>query len=518
MNNEWDRETEVLVVGYGLSGAVAAIEAHDAGARVIILEKGRYPGGLSILSGGGMKCVDDVEKVTTYLRTISGGRVDDELILPFAREFAKNAEYLEQLCQVNGARLVVHGRGDGGEPSSGEQPPASRSVYPLPGGDGFNSMRVAEVPGFHGFPWVQHESPAGEAVMKVVFDNVEKRDIEVLLATTAKRLLTNTEGVVNGVIAQSEGREMTIRANRAVVLATGGFEQNEWMKLQFLQGTPFYSMAPLTHTGDGITMAQQVGAALWHMWHVHGSYGFKVPEYPIAFRHAFSGRRNPKRIMPWIVVDKFGARYMNEYQPAAQDTNHRAMEVLDPDIPGYSRIPSYIIFDEAGRKRGPIANPLAIGDDFYVWSKDNMAEVEKGWILKADSIHELALKLKEMPEDQTLMDTETLETTIAGWNRVGATGKDSFHRPPGTVMPIEVPPFYAAEVWPTISNTQGGPRHNVRQQVIDAMGDIIPHLYAVGELGSFFGHIYELASNLSECLSSGRVAGRCVAAEEPLAE
>ena len=85
-------------------------------------------------------------------------------------------------------------------------------------------------------------------------------------------------------------------------------------------------------------------------------------------------------------------------------------------------------------------------------------------------------------------------------------------------MPIEIPPFYASEVWPVISNTQGGPEHNVRQQIIDAMGNTISHLYAVGELGSFFSHIYELGCNLGECLSSGRVAGRPAAAEEPLAK
>jgi len=58
--------------------------------------------------------------------------------------------------------------------------------------------------------------------------------------------------------------------------------------------------------------------------------------------------------------------------------------------------------------------------------------------------------------------------------------------------------------------------HNVNQQVMDAFGQPIPHLYAAGELGSFFSHIYELGFNLSECFSSGRVAGRNAAAEKPL--
>jgi succinate dehydrogenase/fumarate reductase flavoprotein subunit len=392
----------------------------------------------------------------------------------------------------------------------------TKGVYPLPGQDAFYVVAVTEVPGFKGFPWVQKLMPAGVNLMKVVFDHVDRRGIESLLSTPAKRLVTDTRGMVTGVIAQSGDQEIAIKARRAVILATGGFEQNEWLQMQYLQGKPFYSMAPLTHTGDGIIMAQKVGAALWHMWHIHGSYGFKYPEFPIAFRHFFAGFRNPQRKMPWIVVDKYGRRYMNEYQPAPQDTGHRAMELLDPDIPGYSRIPSYIIFDGEGRKRGPLAKPLSLGVHIYEWSKDNMQEVEKGWILEADSIHDLALKINKTPENQSLMDAELIEETISRWNDSVKRGKDWLRRPQGTMIPIKTPPFYAAEVWPTISNTQGGPVHNVRQQVIDALGDPIPHLYAVGELGSFFSHIYELAGNLGECLSSGRIAGTYAAAEGPI--
>ncbi|MFC1979918.1 FAD-binding protein, partial [Chloroflexota bacterium] len=292
--------------------------------------------------------------------------------------------------------------------------------------------------------------------------------------------------------------------------------QNQWLQMQYLQGKPFYSMAPLTHTGDGILMAQKVGAALWHMWHVHGSYGFKFPEFPIAFRHPFAGRRNPKQIMPWVVVDKFGNRYMNECQLAPQDTGHRAMEIFDPDMPGYPRIPSYLIFDEAGRKRGPIAKPLSIGEYRYDWSKDNVEEVEKGWIMKEESIGDLASRIRGTVENDGRMEAEVLEAMISEWNGMIKMGKDKLHRLPGTMMAIEVSPFYAVPVWPVISNTQGGPQHNEKQQVIDAFGEPIPHLYAAGELGSFWSHLYLLAGNLGECLSSGRVAGRHAVEESPI--
>ena len=83
--------------------------------------------------------------------------------------------------------------------------------------------------------------------------------------------------------------------------------------------------------------------------------------------------------------------------------------------------------------------------------------------------------------------------------------------------PIENPPYYAMESWPTLTNTQGGPQHNARQQVVDYHETPVPRLYACGELGSMFGHLYELAGNLGECISSGRIAGQFAAEEKAIA-
>ena len=345
--NKWNEEADVIIIGYGLSGAVAAIEAHDRGAEVIILEKSQYPGGCSILSGGMVLCARNAEDATKYLIATSGGRVDESLIRPFAQDLADNEEYLRKLAQPYNATVKTRKAHEPGKRDESGYIPLG---YPFEGYETFYRAGVASLPGFNGFPWVQKLSPAGVNLMKIVFDSVEERSVRIMLSTPAKRLVTNAEGAVIGIIADKEGKELALKARRAVILACGGFEQNEWLLKQYLQGMPFYSMAPLTHTGDGILMTQKVGAALWHMWHIHGSYGFKFDEFPIAFRTPFAGSRNPKRTMPWIVVDKSGARYMNEYQPAPQDTGHRAMEVFDPDMPGYSRIPSYIIFDEVGRK------------------------------------------------------------------------------------------------------------------------------------------------------------------------
>jgi succinate dehydrogenase/fumarate reductase flavoprotein subunit len=81
---------------------------------------------------------------------------------------------------------------------------------------------------------------------------------------------------------------------------------------------------------------------------------------------------------------------------------------------------------------------------------------------------------------------------------------------------ISKPPFYAVEVWPSLLNTQGGPRRNEKAQIVDTDNKPIKRLYSAGELGSIFNMLYPGAGNVSECLSFGRISGRNAAAELPL--
>ena len=83
------------------------------------------------------------------------------------------------------------------------------------------------------------------------------------------------------------------------------------------------------------------------------------------------------------------------------------------------------------------------------------------------------------------------------------------------MMPIDTPPYYIGEIWPMVSNTQGGPVHNARRQIMDVFGRPIPRLYSAGELGSAFGFLYLSGGNLSECVVGGRIAGRGAAALKP---
>jgi succinate dehydrogenase/fumarate reductase flavoprotein subunit len=83
------------------------------------------------------------------------------------------------------------------------------------------------------------------------------------------------------------------------------------------------------------------------------------------------------------------------------------------------------------------------------------------------------------------------------------------------MVSIECPPFYTIPIWPIITNTQGGPVHNPLQQVVDPYGKPIRRLYAAGEMGSIFGHLYMLAGNNAECFIGGKIAGMNAATEKP---
>ena len=264
-------------------------------------------------------------------------------------------------------------------------------------------------------------------------------------------------------------------------------------------------------------MAQHLGAALWHMWHIHGAYGFRHsdPNYPYSIRLKrfpdwFPGDADRVKLkMPWILVDQDGARFMSEQQPYTQDTAVRPMQYYDPVRQRFPRNPAFMICDEDGRRMFPLGKPTSNDEGVrYAWSEDNLKEVELGILKRADSLSDLASILG--------LNVAALERSVARWNSLCERGRDDdFGRPPGSMMPIAVPPFYGAPVWATLSNTQGGPVHDAQQRIIDVYDKPILRLYAAGELGSSFGHLYLSGGNIAECFVTGRIAGRNAAAAQP---
>lgn len=515
----FDETYDVVVVGSGLAGGIAAINAAEAGAKVLLVEKSEVPGGLSICSYGAVRSARDPEGAFAYLKATNAGRTPDDVLRALADGMCGIEACVRELAKINNAVISTSVE----EAAAGGDDPNRRRVganYPFPGAAAFYHTTVVDVPGFDAgkhYPWA-NGAPGGPKLYKIIHDHLVQRGVEIRLATPAQRLITDpATREVRGVKVAVNGVEKAIAARRGVILACGGFEGSAAMKEQFLEGKPVYNAAARTNEGDGIRMAQDLGAQLWHMWHIHGAYGFRNPDpaYPYAIRLKrfpdwFPGEQGRARVkMAWILLDQDGRRFMSEYQPYTQDTGVRPMQHYDPVRQRYPRNPAYMVCDEEGRRMYPLGKATSNDRGIrYYWSDDNLKEVESGILKRADTLEGLAIALGLGPE--------AVVASANRWNEQCARGADDDHgRPGGTMTPIAKPPYYGAPVWATLSNTQGGPVHDAQSRVIDVYGKTIPRLYAAGELGSAFGHLYLSGGNIAECFVTGRIAGRGAASLAP---
>ena len=508
-SGDFDEAYDVVVAGYGFAGGIAAIEAARAGAKVLICEKMPQGGGISICSGGAVRCAGSADEAFAYLRATNAGTTPDEVLRALAEGMASAQSYLEWLVSmVPGARLKQMADKKGGN-------------YPFPGWQTFYSAQVEAPQGVDlaaRYPNVRTKPSSGAPAMFYVIDaHLERLGVEVRVGAPVARLIRTARNEIRGIVTVTARGERRIAARRAVILACGGFEANAQMKTRYWEGKPVLTASTRGNTGDGVQMAQAAGADLWHMWHFHGCYAFKhpQPDFPFALRVKRLPDWNPARKdeadvkMVWIVVDQSGRRYMNESPPYCQDTAHRPMHLLDPETMSYPRNPSYLITDERGRATYPLGDVRTNDHQYaYDWSEDNKKEIALGILRQAASIDELAAWIGA--------DATALAATLARWNASCDQGHDrDFGRPRGTMMRIDTPPYCFGEVFPAVSNTQGGPVHNPKQEIIDTAGAPIARLYAAGELGSSFGHLYLSGGNIAECFVTGAIAGREAAALHP---
>ncbi|AHF79084.1 Fumarate reductase/succinate dehydrogenase, flavoprotein subunit (plasmid) [Sodalis praecaptivus] len=500
----FDTFYDVVVVGFGFAGGAAALAAHDAGARVLLIEKMPDPGGISICAGGGVRTVTDRAQGRAYLRETAGPDVPDDVIDMMTDGMAGLEAYFRELAKINNATIQLRDRGGN---------------YPFPGHDALGIVEVAAIPGFDARKEYPHARGRllGPNVFKLLHDNIRARGIDIWLETAAERLITDAAGAVLGLRVNQRDEQRHIGARRGVILATGGFEAAPEMQRKYWQIRPVMPAATRANTGDGIRMAQAVGADLWHMWHFHGSYGFRHVDasYPYALRVKRLPDWTPQVSAPevamsWIVLNRRGQRFMNEYQPYVQDTGHRPLDQFDPVTQRFPHIPAFLVVDEEGRQRYPLGQAV-LNDratEPYVWSDDNLKEVENGILQRAESVEALATLIGAEPD--------ALRETLARWNRQCEQGRDDdFARPASSMLPVKTPPFYVGQLWPLVNNTQGGPAHDAHLRVINPFKEPIPRLYTAGELGSIWGYLYLGAGNLAECFITGQVAGTHAAGLSP---
>jgi succinate dehydrogenase/fumarate reductase flavoprotein subunit len=478
----WDEEADVVVIGYGFAGAATAITANDLGAKVLLLEKApvEHKGGNSRVSANLVFWPNNIAKAKDYFLALAGPYIDgisEEMLEVWAQEMFANKAWLVGLGMTPVEMPYIE-------------------FQDMPGSDCVRVMMNGAGP------------VGGERLWRVIEQAVANRPIRVLYETPATSLVKIGDQIV-GVIAERSGKRIAIKANRAVVLTCGGFENNPAMIRNFVEGLPeIYPHGTPYNTGDGVRMGLEVGAELWHMNNISGPLlSFKAPDIPVA------QWLNLPHGKSYMFVGGDGARFTMEGDPCITGDLHGKVKRHGVWMQQTLPMPIHMIFDEAYRKAGRIGHATADWDvshgNRYDWSDDNLREVKKGWIKTASTLEALAALIKVSPE--------ALKKSVARFNQFAKSGVDAdWDRPGDTLAALEVPPYYAMPLTPALVNTQGGPRRNENAQIMGANGKPIGRLYSAGELGSIYSFLYQGGGNIGECFAFGRIAGKNAAREVAL--
>lgn len=477
----WDGRYDVVVIGFGAAGAASAISAANEGANVLLLDKAPegHEGGNTRYCGQTIAYGNkDVEGTRKYYEALFGSMpIPEDVFSVFVEGVASSADDIAPFLGLDRDEFIhLHDISPAYKIYSPEYPEfGGENVEMMPLHNGFND----------GYLWRAYR----QSVVGL------KDRVDVWFESPAIRLLQDPETkTVVGVEVGRKGKTVNIRADNGVVLACGGFENNPEMVKDYLGMPKAAPIGTLYNTGDGIRMAQEVGADLWHM-HVYetlmilGGVSYVVGEGERAsFIQAGQGMNNGSLVM----VGTDGYRFIRE------DEGNRHGHLYQNGVWQSVKYPErfFLVYDQSKLDELLEANqvPRERLDEAY----------------SAPSITELA----------GLIGTKegVLEETVSNFNSFAASGKDlSQNRSAESMRPFDDGPYYALELVPTILNTQGGPRRNANAEVVGVDGSAIPHLYSAGECGGVTSNMYQGGGNMTECLVFGRIAGRNAAAEkEPL--
>lgn len=441
---------DVVVIGTGMAGCVAAIEAASRGAKVAVLDKApeNKAGGNSALAAGifGMPRDDTPAARAMFIEdftTKSQGRGHIRIYEALAKNVRTDVEWLRQ----NGVEFL---------PREGTMPP-------------YRIATVVTAPGM----WVGMPRQ-----LKALRDRVAAKGGSFAFNTKARQLLMNERGAVAGVRALGTEGVVDFRS-RSVVIATGGYAANR----QILEGYSDPNAGVLMvrgidwATGDGLAMAQAAGAGLRGM-------GGLMALHISAVDPVETSAGNPLFAQPYCIsINRDGRRFMDESKGYVV----HGKAVLDQPGQGVA-----LVFDETIK---------ALAGPSISYATFRRLGIK---VAKADTLEELA-KMIGMPVEPFLDTVRTFNAAVKEQSAVGAN-------PPKQQMAfkIEKPKFYAFHpLVPGITLTFGGIMTDERAQVLEPDGRSIAGLYAAGEgAGHAFFDDYIGGSALTNCLVMGRIAGQ----------
>jgi len=453
----WDGEADVVVVGGGNTGIPAAITAHDKGAKVMVLE-----------ASGGM---------ASSLAMIAGGT-------PFTGTDLQKAEGIEDSPDQLYKEAV---KVSGGDPELWRAlADRQEEVYEWLKSLGAKPEKVLLAPGHLVRRSIKFEGH-GPALCNVLRNALKKSGIDVQYKHRARKLIIDNGRVV-GIAAESDGKTNSFKAKKAVILATGGFCQNLDIVKEFgPQYADLVPTAPKTHQGDGLKMAMAIGA---------GTDGLGLAVCPSMPVGAETLQFVNAGIQGGITVDRDGERFGNEATEELGTYTEKHKICLDHDPTGLH----ITICDEAMRKMNepPATKP-------------------RETIYKANTIEELEKQL-DMPTGNLKATVDEYNSDIEkyGYDRKFGRRLQGMYWPDVPVMKLDQPPFYAVKNKICLTSMKGGLKINAKCQVIDQFGDVIPGLYAAGEIAGGLEripHHYYTGRMTLQAFTQGRIAGD-IAADE----
>lgn len=451
------QKKDVVVIGAGGAGLIAAIEAKNNGAQnVIVLEKMAFAGGNTLISGGEYAAPNNWVQVKKGLKDsndafyndiLKGGdnEGDPKLVRVLADNALSGAEWLKDYINMTFEDRQMFFGGHSVE----------RSLVPL--------------------------GATGVEMISKLLAKAEELNIPVLYETPAVELIVD-KGRVTGVKALSEEKEYTFLAKDGVILASGGFGSNLEMRVKYNKDVDenILSTNTVGITGDGITMAEKIGAQLEDMPFIQ-----TYPTCdPISGALLYFG--DVRLVGGSILVNQEGKRFVEELE---------RRDVISMAIKNQTGNAAYQFCDEAQVKLSGVAEHHADEMNYLFNNK---------LLVKANTIKEAA--------DFFGIDAAELEKTVEKYNQYAKDGKDLEFNKRGKLTPFEAKgPFYIMKAVPAVHHTMGGVKIDENARVINTKGEIIKGLYGAGEVTGDIHGTNRLGSDaIADITVFGRIAGQNV--------
>ena len=486
-------DTDVVVVGAGGAGMTAAITAAQAGRNVVVLESQAMVGGNSVRATGGLNATktpaqdknefNESAGVEATLAAAAADYADNETITALAETVAQQwADYqANPVGYFDSVELMELDTMIGGH---GVNDPALVETLCSNSADAIawlaeQGIDMPSVSSFGGASVKRIHRPlddegkvisVGSYMIPRLEDKCEEEGVEILLNTTAIKILTDAEGAAVGIEATDNKTGGTVTVNaKAVILATGGFGANLDMVVEYkpdLAG--FMTTNAAGAQGQGIDMAVAIGAGTVDM--------DQIQIHPTVEANTAALITEGLRGDGAILVNAEGNRFTDEVG---------TRDVVSAAEIAQTGSYSWLIIDQA------MADASSVIQGY----------INNGYTVTGETYEELAGAMG--------VDPAAFTATMEKWNAAVAAGVDEEFGRTSFANPLDTAPYYAIKVTAGIHHTMGGLTINPQTQVLAGDGSVIAGLYAAGEVTGGVHGANRLGGNaVADFTVFGRIAGQ----------